>query len=84
MKEKILDWHQFSYLNGVRRNSYGVLLTYEEYLQNLLDMGVITVNGKVEKKIKKLCVEIAELNTLLMSQVQAERKKDISLYLEDL
>lgn len=83
-EEKILNWYEFSYLNGVRKNSIGIMESYEEYLHGLQSMGIATVNGKVEKKIKKLCVEIAELNTMLMAMVESERKKDISLWLNDL
>lgn len=83
-QKKSLSWEQFRYLNGVRRNSVQIMMTYEEYLQGLLDLGVVSPDGLVEKKIKKLCFDIASLNVTLSGQVKKEREKDISLYLEDI
>ena len=83
-KKKILSWEEFSYLNGVRRNNYQVMLKYEEYLQGLLDLSIIAQNGKVESAIKKLCFDMAGLNVMLSSIVEKERKKDLTLFLEDL
>ena len=81
---KPLSWEKFRYLNGVRRNNFQMLLQYEEYLQGLLDLGIIAVNGKVENQIKKLCLDISALGVTLSSQVEKERAKDLTLYLEDI
>jgi hypothetical protein len=83
-KERILDWHQFSYLNGVRRNNNSAIETYSDYIIGLREMGIIAPNGQIEKKIIKLIEEQTKLGELLMQMVDQERKKDISLYLEDL
>jgi len=83
-KERILDWHQFSYLNGVRRNNNMAIETYSDYIIGLREMGIIAPNGQIEKKIIKLIEEQTKLGELLMQMVDQERKKDISLYLEDL
>ena len=83
-KERILDWHQFSYLNGVRRNNNHAIQTYSDYLMALRDLGVIAPNGQIEKKMIKVIEEQTKLGELLMSLVEHERKKDLSLYLEDI
>ena len=82
--ERILDWHQFSYLNGVRRNNNAAIETYSDYIIGLREMGIIAPNGQIEKKIIKLIEEQTKLGELLMQMVDQERKKDFSLYLEDL
>jgi hypothetical protein len=82
--ERILDWHQFSYLNGVRRNNNSAIETYSDYIIGLREMGIIAPNGQIEKKIIKLIEEQTKLGELLMQMVDQERKKDFSLYLEDL
>jgi len=83
-KERILDWHQFSYLNGVRRNNNAAIETYSDYIIGLRELGVIAPNGQIEKKMIKLIEEQTKLGELLMSLVDQERKKDFSLFLEDL
>lgn len=83
-KERTLDWHQFSYLNGVRRNNNAAIETYSDYIIGLRELGVIAPNGQIEKKMIKLIEEQTKLGELLMALVDQERKKDISLYLEDL
>ena len=83
-QEKVLSWEEFRYLNGARRDIYQMMLKNEEYLEAMLALGIVAVNGKVEKKIKKLCADMAELNVMLKFMVEKERAKDISLYLEDL
>jgi hypothetical protein len=50
----------------------------------LRDLGIIAPNGQIEKKMIKLIEEQTKLGELLMQMVDQERKKDISLYLEDL
>lgn len=82
--QRILDWHQFSYLNGVRRNNNSAIQTYSDYLIGLRELGIIAPNGQIEKKMIKLIEEQTKLGELLMSMVDQERKRDISLYLEDL
>lgn len=81
---KILDWYEFSYLNGVRKNNLAAMATYEEYLHGLQSMGIASVNGRIEKKMMQIIKEMAELNTLLAAKVEEERKRDISLWLNDL
>lgn len=83
MKEK-LEWEEFRYLNGVRKNCVSMMLSVDEYQQGLSELGIISVNGAIETKMRELSAQIAELNTLLMLLVQKERKKDISLYLDDI
>jgi len=83
-KERILDWHQFSYLNGVRRNNNAAIETYSDYIIGLREMGIIAPNGQIEKKMIKLIEEQTKLGELLMALVDQERKKDFSLYLEDI
>lgn len=82
--QRILDWHQFSYLNGVRRNNNAAIETYSDYIIGLREMGIIAPNGQIEKKMIKLIEEQTKLGELLMQMVDHERKKDISLYLEDI
>lgn len=79
-----LDWNKFSYLNGVRRNNNSAIQAYSDYLIGLRDLGIIAHNGQIEKKLIKVIEEQTKLGELLMSLVDQERKKDISLYLEDL
>jgi hypothetical protein len=50
-------------------------------MQNL---GVASVKGKIEKKMFQLIKEMAELNTMLTAKVEMERKRDISLWLNDI
>ena len=83
-KERILDWHQFSYLNGVRKNNNAVIEAYSEYIIGLRDLGIIAHNGQIEKKLIKIIEEQTKLGEILMDLVDLERKKDISLYLNDL
>lgn len=83
-KERILDWHQFTYLNGVRRNNNAAIETYSDYIIGLREMGIIAPNGQIEKKMIKLIEEQTKLGELLMQMVDQERKKDFSLYLEDI
>ena len=83
-QQRILDWHQFSYLNGVRRNNNAAIETYSDYIIGLREMGIIAPNGQIEKKMIKLIEEQTKLGELLMSLVDQERKKDFSLFLEDL
>lgn len=83
-KERILDWHQFSYLNGVRRNNNAAIETYSDYIIGLRELGVIAPSGQIEKKMIKLIEEQTKLGELLMALVDQERKKDISLFLEDI
>lgn len=83
-QQKILDWYEFGYLNGVRKNNEATMRAYEEYLHGLQSMGIASVNGKMEKKMFQLIKEMAELNTLLMAKIEEERKRDISLWLNDL
>ena len=82
--QRILDWHQFSYLNGVRRNNNSAIETYSDYIIWLREMGIIAPNGQIEKKMIKLIEEQTKLGELLMQMVDQERKRDISLYLEDI
>lgn len=82
--QRVLDWHQFSYLNGVRRNNNSAIETYSDYIIGLREMGIIAPNGQIEKKMIKLIEEQTKLGELLMQMVDQERKKDISLYLEDI
>lgn len=83
-EQKILDWYEFSYLNGVRKNNEAIMRSYEEYLHGLQSMGIASVKGKIEKKMFGLIKEMAELNTMLTAKVEEERKRDISLWLNDL
>ena len=83
-KEKAMSWEKFRYLNGVRRYNTQTMLEYEEFLDGLLGMGIATINGKVEAQIKQLCADMASLGVTLSSQVEKERAKDLTLYLEDL
>lgn len=83
-QERILNWHQFSYLNGVRKNNNSIIEAYSEYICGLRDLGIITPNGQVEKKMIKIIEEQTKLGETLMNLVDIERKKDISLYLNDL
>lgn len=83
-QSKILDWYEFSYLNGVRKNNEATMRAYEEYLHGLQAMNIASVNGRMEKKMFQLIKEMAELNTLLMAKIEEERKRDISLWLNDL
>lgn len=48
------------------------------------ELGIIAPNGQIEKKMIKLIEEQTKLGELLMQMVDQERKRDISLYLEDL
>lgn len=82
--QRVLDWHQFSYLNGVRRNNNSAIETYSDYIIGLREMGIIAPNGQIEKKMIKLIEEQTKLGELLMQMVDQERKRDISLYLEDI
>ena len=83
-QQRVLDWHQFSYLNGVRRNNNSAIETYSDYIIGLREMGIIAPNGQIEKKMIKLIEEQTRLGELLMQMVDQERKRDISLYLEDI
>jgi hypothetical protein len=47
-------------------------------------MGIASVNGRIEKKMMLIIKEMAELNTMLTAKVEEERKRDISLWLNDL
>jgi hypothetical protein len=42
------------------------------------------VNGRIEKKMMLMIKEMAELNTMLTAKVEEERKRDISLWLNDI
>lgn len=84
IKERILSWEEFRYLNGVRRNNQAVIRKYDEYLKGLMDLGIVAINGKIEKQIKKLTLDMENLNVSLSALVEKERAKDIALYLEDL
>jgi hypothetical protein len=81
---KILNWYEFSYLNGVRKNNQAAMTTYEEYLHGMQSMGIASVNGRIEKKMMLIIKEMAELNTMLTAKVEDERKRDISLWLNDI
>ena len=83
-QQRVLDWHQFSYLNGVRRNNNSAIETYSDYIIGLREMGIIAPNGQIEKKMIRLIEEQTKLGELLMQMVDQERKRDISLYLEDI
>jgi hypothetical protein len=83
-EDKILNWHEFSYLNGVRKNNQAAMAAYEEYLHGMQNLGIASVKGKIEKKMFQLIKEMAELNTMLTAKVEMERKRDISLWLNDL
>lgn len=82
--ERILGWHEFCYLNGVRKANRAAIETYSDYVFGLRDLGIIAPNGQIEKKMIKLIEDQTKLGELLMSLVDQERKKDISLYLEDI
>jgi hypothetical protein len=84
IKERILNWHEFCYLNGVRKSNRAAIETYSDYLFALRDLNIIAPNGQIEKKLIKLIEDQTKLGELLMSLVDRERKKDISLYLEDI
>jgi hypothetical protein len=47
-------------------------------------MGIASVNGRIEKKMMLIIKEMAELNTMLTAKVEEERKRDISLWLNDI
>ena len=83
-QQRVLDWHQFSYLNGVRRNNNSAIETYSDYIIGLREMGIIAPNGQIEKKMSKIIEEQTKLGELLMQMVDQERKKDLSLFLEDI
>jgi hypothetical protein len=83
-EDKILNWHEFSYLNGVRKNNQEIMRAYEEYLHGMQSMGIASVKGQIEKKMFLLIKEMSELNTMLTAKVEMERKRDISLWLNDL
>lgn len=79
-----MGWVEFRYLNGVRRNNQEIINTYDEYLKGLQGLNIATANGQIEKKIAKITLEMANLNTILTTMIEKERVKDITLYLEDI
>lgn len=83
-QERILNWHQFSYLNGVRRNNNSAIQAYSDYIIGLRELGVIAPNGQIEKKMIKVIEEQTKLGELLISMVDQERKKSVELFLEDI
>ena len=56
--ERILKWHEFCYLNGVRKANRSAIETYSDYVFGLRDLGIIAPNGQIEKKIIKLIIKI--------------------------
>ena len=79
-----MDWHTFQYLNGARRKIDAMTDALIELQSGFNNLGIAVAGGELEKAFMKEIADMSKLSGLIMKRVQHERKKDISLYLEDL
>lgn len=78
-----MDWHVFTYLNQTRRNINLMADKLAEFAEGFNQLGIATSKGEIETAMAMNIAELSKLSGLLMKRIQHERKKDITLFLED-
>ena len=79
-----MPWSTFRYLNGVRRELDMMNRQLLEFHVGFKSLGIAKDNGEIDKMFHKHIKSLNEFSAMLMKRVEHERKKDITLFLEDL